>query len=355
MTIASKISFGLGGGLDISQTEALTERIERAGFRGAWFSENNVSDAFTQIAAICRSTKKLRFGTSVAGIYGRSPMIMAMSAAALANVSQGRFVLGLGAQMRESVEQWHNGSSFDPQNMMVEYVTVVRGLLEGKRVTFGGQHIKAEELEIISKAKFPTKIFIAAIGPKMVQTAGKVADGVIGTFWSPKYVKEIVIPNLKIGATESGRSHSDLEILCTSECLPTENGASDFEAIKPHILMVATVPFFERIFTYNGFKKELDRIKERMAVGDIDGALETVSQKMVHDLEIAGDRDSVRGRVDEFLRAGLTELMIHPNVGNAFHPLHPKHLPETISKFSRPPLYSVARAYDHVISMLSAP
>jgi 5,10-methylenetetrahydromethanopterin reductase len=351
-----KISFGLGG-LSLDKTEIIQEKIESAGFRGVWFSENNVSEAFTQIAAICRSAKKLRYGTSIVGVYGRTPLIMAMGAASLANISRGRFVLGLGTQTRKSNEFWYGGVDFfEPQQMITEYAQIVRGLLDGKRVTFKGKILKAEDLELISKPKYPTKIFIAAIGPKMLQVAGEIADGVIGGFWTPKFIEDIVLPNLKKGAEKAGRSLSEFEILCTQDVLPLDENDihNGIEAMKPQILMAATVSFFEKIFVHAGFQRELVQIKEFMAKGEIDAAIASVSDEMVQELEIVGQRNEIRARVGQLVKAGLTEVIIQPNPGNLFYPLHPKHLPTSVSNFARKPLYSDAeQLYHKVILALS--
>ena len=206
----SQVSFDISG-LDLEQALAVLNEFEKEGVNSVWLTENCFTDALVEIAAIFNSTKRIRFGTMVAGIFAISPMITSLATVALSNLSGGRFVLGLGTQTKNSVEYWYGKRFVKPLSQMFEFVQISRRLLDGAKVTYNGKHFTVRDLQL-PLCSHPVKIFIAAIGPKMIQPAGQEADGVMGTFWTPKYIQEIVIPNLKIGAERACRSLNDFEI-----------------------------------------------------------------------------------------------------------------------------------------------
>ncbi len=345
----SRISFDVSG-LNFGEARAVLIESENAGINRVWLTENSFTDAFVTIAGIFNSTKKIQFGTMVTGIFARPPMIASLAAVTLSNLSGGRFVLGLGTQTRNSVEYWYGKRFVKPLSQMLEFVQISRGLLSGEKVTFHGQYFTVRDLQLPS-CSYPVKIFMAAIGPKMIQLAGQVAHGVMGTFWTPKYIEDTVIPNLRIGAERVGRSLKDFEILCSHEVLPF-NELTTYQAMRPHLVSVATVPLFEPIFREAGYEQECQSINAAVKSGDVQLALSKVNPEMIKDLEIAGSKSQIRDRVDRLIRSGLTEVVLHPYAGNIFYEHFPDQFPFDITRFNGRPVYEGLEAYISLIQML---
>ena len=340
-SIRRRVSMSVGG-LPLEETERYCSKLDKQGFKGYWLPENNGPDAFTRIAVLSRVTSKLRLGTSVAGIYGRSPLIAAMSAASLAKISEGRFVLGLGTQTESHVREWYGEEFGDPIVRAREYATVVKRLLDGESVTFRGKQIRVKNAKLLEPPKGKVKVVMAAIGPRMIRTAAEVADGIFGTSWSEDYLAEVVIPSAKIGLERSGRRLKDLELICSYGALVTGQGVSS-GTIRSRVVMSATVPFFKKIFEVSGFGEEHAKINAAWRVGDIGRALNLVSEEMVAKMTVAGVKTALKGRVEGLLASGLTEVVLQALAGRVFYPLHPGHLPSNIHKFNKIAPYPPSR------------
>ena len=143
-------------------------------------------------------TERIRLGTGVVGIWSRSAVTLALQAATLHQLSGGRLLLGLGVQARGYVEGWHGQRYRKPVTAMREFVTILRGLLAGERVTFEGEIFSVRNFQLqMQLPEQPARIYVAANGPKMVQLAGELADGMLGYFHSVEYVRDVVMPNLR--------------------------------------------------------------------------------------------------------------------------------------------------------------
>src|SRR5437588_7204596 len=163
-------------------------RAEQSGFGAAWFPEITFGDAFGPATAVATRTKRLELATGVVGIWSRSPVTMALQAAALNDLSDGRLILGLGVQARGYVEGWHGQRYERPIRAMREYVTRLRAILAGEPVTFEGELFSVRNFQLlVQPPERPARIYMAAIGPQMLRLAGEIADGVIGYFWSAAY------------------------------------------------------------------------------------------------------------------------------------------------------------------------
>jgi alkanesulfonate monooxygenase SsuD/methylene tetrahydromethanopterin reductase-like flavin-dependent oxidoreductase (luciferase family) len=333
----SDISFDLSS-LDYNAARRVVSEAGQKEVKGIWLTENSFRDAFVEIAALCQSSERIRFGTMVAGIYSRSPMITALSSLTLSNLSRGRFVLGLGTQTKNTVEYWYGRRFEEPLQQMSEFVQVCRQLLEGSKVSYNGKYQNVKNLQLPS-SPYRVKILVAAINAKMIQLAGQVADGVLGTFWTPSYVRKQVVPNLKIGAERGGRQiPDDFEVLCSLDCFPVGDLAN-MDALRPHLLSLATVPLFAPIFREMGYEREQELIARAVREQDMRRALSLISEEMLQSLELTGNTSDVRTRLHQFRTAGLTEIIISPYVGNVYYEHYPDQFPFDINRYNGQPAY----------------
>src|SRR5579885_15611 len=211
-----------GLGLTSQDQLGIVQEAERLGYDSVWAAEAYGSDAATVLAWLAAGTSKIRLGSAIFQMPGRSAAMTAMTAATIDELSGGRMVLGIGSSGPQVAEGWH-GQRFARQLQRTrEYVTVVRTALARERLEFHGETIdlplpngpgKALKL-MISPVQERIPIYLAAIGPKNTALAGEIADGWIPTFFSPEYVAD-VRALLEEGAGRSGRSLEGFDIAPT--------------------------------------------------------------------------------------------------------------------------------------------
>src|SRR5207302_6941517 len=175
-------------------------RAEERGFRAAWFPEITFGDAFGPATAVATRTEQIGLGTGVVGIWSRSAVTMALQAATLNELSDGRLLLGVGLQARGYVEGWHGQTYERPVRAIREYVTILRRILSGENVSFEGEIFSVEGFQLqMQPPERPVRIYMAAIGPQMPRLAGELADGLIGYFYSAAYLPDTVLPHPRRG------------------------------------------------------------------------------------------------------------------------------------------------------------
>lgn len=319
-------------GVPVTALSDVARSAERAGFRDVLKGESEYGDALTAATAMALATRTLRVGSSVTGIYGRSPVMLAMTVASLAALSGPRaVVLGLGVQSRRYVEQWHGVPYARPLTRMRETIHVLRRLFAGERVTFVGDTIRVEGFRLALVPPTPPVIYLGAHGPKMIELAGELCDGLLGYFYSPAYLERVVRPHLEIGARRARRSLDAFDLTLALPALVSDlPGARDL--IRPQVVMYATAgsPSYNAIMEISGFAGELETMREHLARGDMRGAVEAVTDAMLDTFTFSGNPEAVRRRMSDVAGAGISSVYLLPVPPGHFYPLYKGHFPETI-------------------------
>src|SRR5437868_6600235 len=200
----------------------VVQEAERLGYDSVWTAEAYGSDAATVLGWLAAGTSRIRLGSAIFQIPGRSAAMTAMTAATIDELSGGRMMLGIGSSGPQVAEGWH-GQRFGRQLQRTrEYVSVVRKALARKRLEYEGETIvlplpdgPGKPLKLmISPVQERIPIYLAAIGPKNTALAGEIADGWIPTFFSPEHVSQFR-ELLEEGAARSGRSLDGFDIAPT--------------------------------------------------------------------------------------------------------------------------------------------
>src|SRR3979411_2225612 len=233
-----------GLGMGAQEQLQVVQEAERLGYDSVWAAEAYGSDAATGLAWLAAGTSKIKLGSAIFQIPGRSAAMTAMTAATIDELSGGRMVLGIGSSGPQVAEGWH-GQRFARQLQRTrDYVAVVRMALARERVEFHGETLelplpdgpgKALKLTI-SPVQERIPIYIAAIGPKNTALAGEIADGWIPTLFSPEHVSELR-PLLQEGAERSGKSLDDFDIAPTVNVFITDDLESARNAMRPFIAL----------------------------------------------------------------------------------------------------------------------
>lgn len=271
----------------------LFRRVEAAGFDDVWTGETTGPDAFTPLTVAASATTTLRLGTGVVNPYTRGPVVLAQHAAALADVSEGRFVLGLGASSNVIVEQW-NGVPFEkPLSRVRQAVEQVRPVLSGDRGPGGFRLDPAPSHEV--------PVVLAALRGKMLQLAAEVADGAF-TIWLPAS-----------GARQVAETFAapDKELICRFFCVP---GPED-EALaiaKRMFCSYATVPVYTAYYRWLGLGERIDPVAEAWHAGDRARALELIDDDLIREIFLLGPEQQMAERLEAFAEAGITTFVLTP-------------------------------------------
>lgn len=291
---------------------ALARDVEEAGFESVWVAETARS-AFVQAAVAAAATSRIKVGTNIALAFPRSPTITAMAARDLAELSDGRFVLGLGTQVKR-INENRFGIPFEhPAPKVAEAVEVIREILatfEGKPIEHRGRFYS------ITMSPFPgagpapggVPIYLAAVNAIMAETAGRVADGVLGhPLTSPDWIRGVVRPAVDRGAALAGRRPEDVSVT-TSVILQISDDPD--EARREAALQIGfygTTRTYRPVLAMHGFEDRLEPLRRAFVRGDFAGMAD-VAMGMVDVLAVAGAARECRDHLERF--DGLVDRVI---------------------------------------------
>jgi len=282
-------------GLPLRDQRELVERAEAAGYTDIWSGETNGPDGFTPLALSAAWTERVRLGTGVVGVYTRGPALLAQQAAALADASEGRFALGIGASSDRIVAGW-NGIPFErPLAKVSETVDFLAAALAGERTSTG---FKLEQ----APAE-PPAIILAALRGKMLRLAVEKANGAFTNFL-PLSGLEKVLAGLD-GAPEG------FELLCRFFCLPGER-----EQVEPLARFMfasyITVPVYAAFYRWLGHADAIAEMCDAWAAKDRERALAAAPWELIEEMFIFGEPAAMRERLDQFVAGGITLPVLTP-------------------------------------------
>ncbi len=285
-------------------------RAEAAGYTDLWSGETNGPDGFTPLALAAAWTKSVRLGTGVVGVFQRGPALLAQQAAALADGSEGRFALGIGASSDRIVEGW-NGIPFErPLSKVEQTLDFLRPALAGERTPNGFK---------LETAPPPVPIILAALRGKMLRLAVAKADGAFTNFLPisglPKVVEQLE------GAP------AGFELLCRFFCLPGER-----EQIEPIARFMfasyVTVPVYAAFYRWLGHGEAIAEMCEAWAAKDRERAIKAAPWDLIEEMFILGTPEQMHARLGEFVDGGITCPVLTPittpdNLGELIEALAP--------------------------------
>jgi F420-dependent oxidoreductase-like protein len=314
-------------GLGLGSQDQLTivQEAERLGYDSVWTAEAYGSDAATVLAWLAGQTSKIKLGSGIFQMPGRSAAMTAMTAATIDQLSDGRMVLGIGSSGPQVAEGWH-GQRFAQQLQRTrEYVAVVRMALSRERLEFHGETLelplpdgpgKALKLTIATiQDQIP--IYLAAIGPKNTALAGEIADGWIPTLFSPEHVSELR-PLLEEGAARSGRSLDGFDIAPTVQVFITDDLQAARDAMRPFIALYVggmgsrKQNFYNNLVQRYGFEAEAKVIQDLYLEGKREEAMAAIPDALIDSVSLCGPKDVVRDRLAIYRDAGVGTLGITP-------------------------------------------
>ncbi|MGA9876200.1 MAG: LLM class F420-dependent oxidoreductase [Solirubrobacteraceae bacterium] len=314
-----------GLGLSSQDQLEIVQESERLGYDSVWTAEAYGSDAATVLAWLAGQTSRIRLGSGIFQMPGRSAAMTAMTAATIDQLSDGRMILGIGSSGPQVAEGWH-GQRFARQLQRTrEYVAVVRMVLARERLEFHGDTLdlplpdgpgKALKLTI-APVQEHVPVYLAAIGPKNTALAGEIADGWIPTLFSPEHVSELR-PLLQEGADRVGRSLDGFDIAPTVNVFITDDLDSARNAMRPFIALYVggmgsrAQNFYNNLVCRYGFEAEAKTIQDLYLEGKREEAMAAIPDALIDTVSLCGPKDVVRDRLAVYRDAGVGTLGITP-------------------------------------------
>jgi probable F420-dependent oxidoreductase len=294
----------------LAESVAYAEEAESLGYREAWLAEVGGPDAFSLAGALAVSTG-MRIGTAVVPIYNRTPMVLAMTAASLFQLSGGRFVLGIGTSSETIVDRW-NGIAFErPYTRMRETLEVVRRLLDGEKVSYEGETLRLDGYRMTVDPGGRPKVYVAALNRRMLRLAGEMADGVILNMLAPEHVK-LVLAEVAEGARAAGRDPSEIESVARIHMAYGQPFETAAVVVKAVFGPYAATSVYNRFFSWIGFEDEARAVAAAWEARDRDGLAAAISDRMVEAMVVYGDTPNCRARLAEYFEAGLDIAALNP-------------------------------------------
>src|ERR671924_551819 len=312
-----------GLGLTRQDQLEIVREAERLDYDSVWTAEAYGSDAATILGWIAGQTSRIRIGSAIFQMPGRSPAMTAMTAATLDQLSDGRMILGIGSSGPQVAEGWH-GQRFGRQIQRTrEYVAVVRMALARERVEFHGETVelplpdgpgKALKLTIAPvQERIP--IYLAAMGPKNTQLCGEIADGWMPFLFSPGHVEE-ARELLEEGASRSGRSLDGFDIAPSVQVAIDNDIERARDVMRPFVaLYVGGMGSRQRNF-YNalveryGFEAAAREIQDLYLDGKKEEAAAAIPGALIDTTTLAGPRDHIRERLAVYRDAGVGTMIV---------------------------------------------
>jgi F420-dependent oxidoreductase-like protein len=295
----------------------LVQRAEELGFDSVWAAESWGTDAVTVLAWMAACTSRIKVGSAIMQIPGRTPANTAMTAATLDLMSGGRFLLGLGTSGPQVVEGWHGQPWGKPLGKTREYVEIVRAALRRELVEHDGEHYRipyhgpaesglGKPLKLMLRplrAEIP--IYLAAIGPKNVALAFEIADGWLPIFVVPERFHDVY-----------GTPPDAFEIAATVNVLVGDDVEALRNSLKPHIALYVGgmgakgKNFYNALVSRYGWEAEAAHIQELYLSGRQRDAIAAVPDELVDAVSLVGPKERIRDRLDAWRETTVTTLLV---------------------------------------------
>ena len=300
--------------------------LERAGIDVVAVAEAYSFDAVSQLGYLAAKTSRIELVSGVLPIYTRTPALLAMTAAGLDFVSDGRFRLGIGTSGPQVVEGFH-GVPFDaPLGRTREVVEICRAVWRRERVSYDGKHYQlplpggtglGKPLQLINhpvRERIP--ISIAALGPKNVELTAEIAEGWQPVFYYPERAAEVWGDALRAGAAKRDPALGPLDVMVGASLAIGDDVEDRLAWAKPQLALyiggmgAKGRNFYHNLATRYGFGEVADRIQELYLSGRKTEAIDAVPDELVRHTSLIGPRGFIAERIAALAEAGVTTLLV---------------------------------------------
>jgi F420-dependent oxidoreductase-like protein len=298
---------------------ALAQEAERLGYDSAWAAEAWGTDCVSVLAWLGATTTRIKLGSAIMQIPGRTPANTAMTAATLDLLSGGRFLLGLGTSGPQVVEGWHGEPWGKPLLKTREYVEIVRAALRREVLEHHGEHYDiplrdgtglGKPLKLMARPlRADIPIYLAVMSPKAVLQACEIADGWLPIFWSPERARDVFRPAFEL-------LRPGFDVAPTAPALLTDDLEAGRNSLKPYYALYVGgmgsrgKNFYNDLFARYGFEREAQTIQELYLDGRQRDAAAAVPDAFVDEVALVGPKEALAERLAAWRESGATSLLV---------------------------------------------
>ena len=288
----------------LATTIEVAGAADAAGLDAAWTGEFNDRSAIVQLAEMAHQTHRCRIGSSIAYAVGRSPLVLANEARGLDELSGGRLVLGLGTGTKGMQKGWHGERDPEaPATRLEELIPLLRKIwrLHEGPVRHDGRFYSMNlttTAEVTPPVREHIPVMTAGVNRRMIETAGRVSDGLIchPTF-TTRYVEDVVRPAIAAGAARTGRSARDVEIVGMLMCSVNDDEEAARREVAAQIAFYTAPKAYGPMMEVSGFGAEAEQVRAAFAAGDHAAMVAAVSDRMIDAIAVAGTAEQVKAGI----------------------------------------------------------
>jgi probable F420-dependent oxidoreductase len=285
----------------LGQTPEIAAAAERIGFDALWAAETQ-HDPFLPLMLAAEHTQRLHLGTAIAVGFARSPATLAYTAWDLADYSRGRFILGLGTQVRAHIRRrfgmpWPDS----PAGKLRELVGAIRAFWRcwqtGEPLSFRGEHYRLSLMTPffnpgpIDHPQIP--IYLAGVNTALCRLAGEIADGLHAhPYHTERYLREAVEPAVMAGASRAGRTRADIRISVTAFAVTSSDEA---DLVRAQIAFYASTPTYRPVMALHGWGETADRLRELARTAAWAEMPSLITQEMLETFAVVTTPDDLGG------------------------------------------------------------
>jgi probable F420-dependent oxidoreductase len=309
----SRIGVAISGGPNPAEVIDLVVLAESLGYKSAWVAEGHGGDQFAILAACAARTSRIRLGTSISSVFVRTAPTIAMAASTIADISGGRFILGLGSSHKAQVEPEHGAVYSKPLTRTRETAAIVRALIRDGSVSFQGETIRIENFDLwYTPRQRDIPVYLSAVFAKGIALCGEVADGIILTRSTLATAAQVRV-HLAEGAGKAGRDPRQIEVTSLLPCSVGDTHAEAVAALRPGIAFYCGFfPRYNRMMAEHGFAAEAAAIAMAWARNDRDAAERAVSDAMIDATSVSGTPEQCRARIEAYRQSGIDLPIVSP-------------------------------------------
>lgn len=330
-----RIGLGINYAGGFKEVAAEVADLERAGLDIVFVPEAYSFDAVSALGYLAAKTDRIQLASGILQLYTRTPTLTAMTAAGLDYVSDGRYILGLGASGPQVIEGFHGVPYDAPIGRTREVIDICRAVWRRERLQYDGKHYQiplpadrgtglGKSLKLINhpvRERIP--VLLAALGPKNVELAAEIAEGWQPIFFLPEKAEQVWGQPLAAGKAKRDPALGDLDVFAGPPLAIGDDVDGLREWVKPHLALyiggmgAKGKNFYHTLAVKYGYGAEADRIQELYLAGEKELAAKAVPDALVRDVSLIGSAGFVKERVAAFSEAGVTVLNVVPLAATA--------------------------------------
>jgi len=295
---------------DLNTAGEVARQVEEYGFSGLWTAETS-HNPFLPLTHAAIATQHINLGTAIAVAFPRSPMVTAGIAWDLAEQSKGRFILGLGTQIKPHITKRFSTEWSAPVPRLREYIESMRAIWHtwqtGEQLRYTGEHYRFTLMTPFFSPDpmpyFDIPIYIAGVNERLCRLAGELCQGFhVHPFHTVQYLKELIIPNIEAGAKRSNRSREDVKLTCAIFVVTgkdAEEIRNNAIATKSQIAFYASTPSYSSVLEMHGWQDLGERLGKMTREGRWSEMWQEISDDMLNEIAVVAPIDELAHKVKE--------------------------------------------------------